>query len=307
MRLKKPGEQDRGEDRGAVARQREQMDHHPLGEGEPDEHLPHPGPAQAPAQARCPHPLHGQRVRGVRCAGCRDAADTALLVCRLGVVEYRRGAGAPGAPARRAPGRGDRRRPAAARAPARLHPRPPLGGGGAADGRGLVPRPGHRRRRRRPRRAADLPRARASSSATRSCGSATWSRTCARWRRRSSPPSPRRASTRTPAPRTGPAYTGVWVQDRKIASLGVHLSRGVTTHGFAVNVENDLQPFEWAVPCGLDGVRMTSRDQGARHGPAGRACPASRTRMSARVRGGPRADRRRPFGWRPLGPAPARR
>jgi lipoate-protein ligase B len=32
----------------------------------------------------------------------------------------------------------------------------------------------------------------------------------------------------------------------------------VTTHGFAVNVENDLEPFDWIVPCGLDGVRMTS-------------------------------------------------
>jgi lipoyl(octanoyl) transferase len=56
----------------------------------------------------------------------------------------------------------------------------------------------------------------------------------------------------------GPAFTGVWVEDRKIASIGVHLSRGVTTHGFAVNVENDLQPFSWIVPCGLDGVQMTS-------------------------------------------------
>jgi lipoate-protein ligase B len=50
----------------------------------------------------------------------------------------------------------------------------------------------------------------------------------------------------------------VWVEDRKIASIGVHVQRGVTTHGFAVNVENDLQPFSWVVPCGLDGVRMTS-------------------------------------------------
>jgi lipoate-protein ligase B len=50
----------------------------------------------------------------------------------------------------------------------------------------------------------------------------------------------------------------VWVDDRKIASIGVHVARGVTTHGFAVNVENDLQPFSWVVPCGLDGVRMTS-------------------------------------------------
>jgi lipoyl(octanoyl) transferase len=52
--------------------------------------------------------------------------------------------------------------------------------------------------------------------------------------------------------------TGVWVQDRKIGSIGVHVSRGVTTHGFAINADNDLQPFEWVVPCGLDGVRMTS-------------------------------------------------
>ncbi len=52
--------------------------------------------------------------------------------------------------------------------------------------------------------------------------------------------------------------TGVWVADRKIGSIGVHVSRGVTTHGFAVNVENDLQPFSWVVPCGLDGVSMTS-------------------------------------------------
>jgi lipoyl(octanoyl) transferase len=59
-------------------------------------------------------------------------------------------------------------------------------------------------------------------------------------------------------PEDGPDYTGVWVGERKIASLGVHLSRGVTTHGWAVNVENDLEPFSWVVACGLDGVRMTS-------------------------------------------------
>jgi lipoyl(octanoyl) transferase len=57
--------------------------------------------------------------------------------------------------------------------------------------------------------------------------------------------------------------TGVWVgggppEGRKIGSIGVHVNRGVTTHGFAVNVNNDLQPFEWVVPCGIDGVRMTS-------------------------------------------------
>jgi lipoate-protein ligase B len=56
----------------------------------------------------------------------------------------------------------------------------------------------------------------------------------------------------------GKEYTGVWVEDRKIASIGVHLSRGVSTHGFAVNVTNDLAPFSWVVPCGLPDVRMTS-------------------------------------------------
>jgi len=59
-------------------------------------------------------------------------------------------------------------------------------------------------------------------------------------------------------PHEGHRFTGVWVGDRKIASIGVHLSRGVSMHGFAVNLENDLQPFEWIVPCGLDGVAMTS-------------------------------------------------
>jgi lipoate-protein ligase B len=59
-------------------------------------------------------------------------------------------------------------------------------------------------------------------------------------------------------PREGHRYTGVWVEERKIASIGVHLSRGISTHGFAVNVENDLEPFSWIVPCGLDGVQMTS-------------------------------------------------
>ncbi len=58
------------------------------------------------------------------------------------------------------------------------------------------------------------------------------------------------------ATRTG--LTGVWVDERKIASIGIHVSRRVTTHGFAINVDNDLAPFEWVVPCGLTDVRMTS-------------------------------------------------
>jgi lipoyl(octanoyl) transferase len=60
--------------------------------------------------------------------------------------------------------------------------------------------------------------------------------------------------------------TGVWTpQGRKIGSIGVHVSRGITTHGFAINVNNDLQPFEWIVPCGIEACRMTSlsRELGA--------------------------------------------
>jgi lipoate-protein ligase B len=68
-------------------------------------------------------------------------------------------------------------------------------------------------------------------------------------------------------------YTGVWVQDRKIASIGVHVSRGVTTHGFAVNICNDLEPFSWVTACGLPNVQMTSIQQelGATRAP-GLAC-----------------------------------
>ncbi len=56
----------------------------------------------------------------------------------------------------------------------------------------------------------------------------------------------------------GPAYTGVWVDDRKIASIGVHVSRGVSAHGFAINVDNDVEPFHQVTACGLPDVRMTS-------------------------------------------------
>jgi lipoyl(octanoyl) transferase len=67
----------------------------------------------------------------------------------------------------------------------------------------------------------------------------------------------------------GPDYTGVWVADRKIASIGVHVQRGVTTHGFAVNLTNDLEPFDWVVACGLPGVRMTSLEHELAGGGAG--------------------------------------
>ncbi len=64
-------------------------------------------------------------------------------------------------------------------------------------------------------------------------------------------------------------YTGVWVEDRKIASIGVHVSKGVSTHGFAVNVTNDLEPFSWIVPCGLPDVTMTSVEEELGHAPDG--------------------------------------
>ena len=53
-------------------------------------------------------------------------------------------------------------------------------------------------------------------------------------------------------------FPGLWTNSKKIASIGVRVSKAVTTHGMAINIQNDLSIFEYFVPCGLDGVEVTS-------------------------------------------------
>ena len=62
--------------------------------------------------------------------------------------------------------------------------------------------------------------------------------------------------------------TGVWVEGKKVAAIGVHISRWVTSHGFAVNVDTDLKYFQYIIPCGLTKPVTSLRDLG---------CSASRT------------------------------
>src|SRR3990172_12089489 len=55
-----------------------------------------------------------------------------------------------------------------------------------------------------------------------------------------------------------PAYTGVWIEDRKIAAIGIKISRWITMHGFAFNVSTDLSLFNGIIPCGITDKAVTS-------------------------------------------------
>ena len=63
-----------------------------------------------------------------------------------------------------------------------------------------------------------------------------------------------------------PGYTGVWVEDRKIAAIGIKVSRWITMHGFAFNINTDLSFFSGIIPCGISDKDVTSikRETGAR-------------------------------------------
>ena len=60
---------------------------------------------------------------------------------------------------------------------------------------------------------------------------------------------------------TREGLTGVWIENRKIASIGVGLRHWITMHGFALNVGGDLTPFDAITPCGISGVTMTSMEK----------------------------------------------
>ncbi|MGQ3683824.1 MAG: lipoyl(octanoyl) transferase LipB [Candidatus Loosdrechtia sp.] len=53
-------------------------------------------------------------------------------------------------------------------------------------------------------------------------------------------------------------YTGVWIRDAKIGFIGIRVAFGYTMHGFSLNINNDLKPFDYITPCGIEGITITS-------------------------------------------------
>jgi lipoate-protein ligase B len=87
----------------------------------------------------------------------------------------------------------------------------------------------------------------------------------------------REATTLEPEPRREDTPTGLWVQGKKIASIGIAVKRWVTLHGFALNLENDLSRFALFRPCDLDPKVMTSV--------AALGAPVDRTKILAAIHG----------------------
>lgn len=96
------------------------------------------------------------------------------------------------------------------------------------------------------------------------------------------------------APRLRPEYRGVWLGDDKIAAIGLHVRHGVTLHGFALNLTNDLAPFGAVVPCGIREAGVTRLQDYVETAPApetaanavGEAIVAALSRSGLTVRAG---------------------